>query len=130
LLAAPVIPPGFWDEVVMREAILSRHMGRVIRAWRTHPFHGRQPIPQDRVAAWAGITQAQLSRIENGPPLVHLDRLIEWARLLHLPAERMWFALPGVNWSAGSSTGAVQNWLSDASPDGGSWNLVSTAGEN
>jgi transcriptional regulator with XRE-family HTH domain len=68
-------------------------MGRVIRAWRTHPHHGRRPVCQDRVAAWVGITQAQLSRIENGPPLAHLDRLIQWARVLRIPADRLWFAM-------------------------------------
>ena len=41
-----------------------------------------------------GITQAQLSRIENGPPLVHLDRLIQWARVLRIPSDRLWFAMP------------------------------------
>ncbi|HEY9470388.1 MAG TPA: helix-turn-helix transcriptional regulator [Propionibacteriaceae bacterium] len=88
------MPTDFWDESIVRDALLDRHMGRVIRAWRTHPHHGRRSIPQDRVASWAGITQAQLSRIENGPPLVHLDRLIQWARVLHIPPARLWFALP------------------------------------
>ena len=92
--AAPEVPAGFWNEVVLKEALQSRHMGRVIRAWRTHPHHGRHPVAQDRVAVWVGITQAQLSRIENGPPLVHLDRLTQWARALHIPADRLWFALP------------------------------------
>jgi len=41
-----------------------------------------------------GITQAQLSRIENGSPMVHLDRLIQWAQVLCIPADRLWFALP------------------------------------
>jgi hypothetical protein len=91
---APRVPDELWDEAVVREALASRHMGRVIRAWRTHPFHGRYPIAQDRAAGWVGITQAQLSRIENGPPLTHLDRLIQWARVLHIPADRLWFTLP------------------------------------
>jgi transcriptional regulator with XRE-family HTH domain len=94
-VAAPEVPADFWDEVVLQEALASRHMGRVIRAWRTHPHHGRQDFPQDRVAAWAGITQTQLSRIENGQPMMHLDRLIQWARVLRIPADRLWFAMPG-----------------------------------
>jgi len=94
LLVAPEVSADFWDEVVLREALASRHMGRVIRAWRTHPHHGRQDFPQDQVAAWAGITQAQLSRIENGQPLMHLDRLIQWAQVLRIPADRLWFAMP------------------------------------
>src|SRR5437773_2530589 len=43
LCTAPEVPADFWDEVVLREALLHRHMGRVIRAWRTHPHHGRHP---------------------------------------------------------------------------------------
>lgn len=81
-------------------------MGRVIRAWRTHPHHGRQDYPQDRVATWADITQTQLSRIENGPPLMHLDRLRHWARVLRIPPGRLWFVLPD---SEHSFSGGVIN---------------------
>ncbi|MDG4808083.1 hypothetical protein O7634_15110 [Micromonospora sp. WMMD1120] len=51
-------------------------------------------LPQTVVAGWLGITQAQLSRVENGPPLVHLDRLAHWATLLRIPAPCLWFRLP------------------------------------
>lgn len=78
----------------MRIALDSRAMGKVIRAYRLHPAHGRRPLPQDLVATWVGITQAQLSRIENGPPIVHLDRLIQWALVLGVPESRLWFRLP------------------------------------
>ncbi|MGH4011412.1 MAG: helix-turn-helix domain-containing protein [Pseudonocardiaceae bacterium] len=78
----------------MREAFASRHMGRVIRAYRCHPFHGRRPLPQDVMAGWIGVTQGQLSRIENGPIIVHLDRLMHWARLLRIPSSCLWFTLP------------------------------------
>lgn len=57
-------------------------MGKVIHAWRHHPWHGRHPIAQAVVAAWCGMSQTKLSNLENGKPLVHLDRLCEWARLL------------------------------------------------
>ncbi|MEW2382685.1 helix-turn-helix transcriptional regulator [Micromonospora sp. NPDC047707] len=92
--AAPEVPDDFWDEVVLSDALRSRHMGRIIRAWRTHPYHGRHPISQDQAASWVGMSQAQLSRIENGPPMVHLDRLVEWAAALRVPAARLWFAMP------------------------------------
>ncbi|MEV0595985.1 helix-turn-helix domain-containing protein [Nonomuraea cavernae] len=68
-------------------------MGRLIAAYRTHPHHGR-PLRQETVAAWVGITQPQLSRIENGPAMSDLGRLVQWARLLHIPAERLWFRVP------------------------------------
>jgi transcriptional regulator with XRE-family HTH domain len=69
-------------------------MGRVIRAYRCHLYHGRHPLAQEVVAGWVGITQAQLSRIENGPSIVHLDRLMQWARVLSIPGEHLWFKLP------------------------------------
>ncbi|MEV0004314.1 hypothetical protein AB0H28_18815 [Micromonospora sp. NPDC050980] len=75
-------------------ALAGRHLGQVIRAYRNHPYQGRSPLPQSVVAGWLGITQAQLSRVENGPPIVHLDRLIHWAGLLRIPAFRLWFSLP------------------------------------
>ncbi|MFB6393531.1 helix-turn-helix domain-containing protein [Polymorphospora lycopeni] len=84
----------FWDYPAMRDALRNRHLGQIIRAWRTHPQHGRQAVSQSLVAAWMGITQAQLSRIETGGPVVHLDRLIEWAKALRIPPHLLWFTLP------------------------------------
>ncbi|MDG4759851.1 hypothetical protein [Micromonospora sp. WMMD710] len=87
----------------MRLALAERHLGRVIRAYRCHPYHGRVALPQTVVAGWLGITQAQLSRVENGPPLVHLDRLSHWARLLRVPVESLWFRLPDApRWTGAS----------------------------
>ncbi|GAA3775932.1 hypothetical protein GCM10022225_74870 [Plantactinospora mayteni] len=40
------------------------------------------------------MTQAQLSRIETGPPVKDLDKLIEWARILRIPAAMLWFRMP------------------------------------
>ncbi|MET7706968.1 helix-turn-helix transcriptional regulator [Micromonospora sp. NPDC005413] len=60
-------------------------------------------MPQTVVAGWLGITQAQLSRVENGPPLVHLDRLAHWAQVLHIPEAYLWFALPGRSHRASES---------------------------
>ncbi|WP_433356453.1 helix-turn-helix domain-containing protein [Micromonospora saelicesensis] len=95
LSAPPKVPASFWDHEPVRLALMERHLGRVIRAYRCHPYHGRVALPQSVVAGWLGITQAQLSRVENGPPLVHLDRLAHWAQLLRVPAEHLWFRLPG-----------------------------------
>jgi hypothetical protein len=46
------------------------------------------------VAAWIGVSQGQLSRIETGPPIVHLDRLVQLARLFGIPSTHLWFRLP------------------------------------
>ncbi|MER6817919.1 helix-turn-helix transcriptional regulator, partial [Spirillospora sp. NPDC000708] len=45
------------------------------------------------VARWLNITQTQLSRIESGPPVTDLDRLVPWARTLGVPSDLLWFEL-------------------------------------
>lgn len=95
LCAPPVVPESFWSHPPLRSALAERHLGLVIRAYRHHPYHGRAALPQAVVASWLGITQAQLSRVENGPRVVHLDRLAHWAQLLRVPPAALWFALPG-----------------------------------
>src|ERR1700716_4234793 len=79
LLGAPQVPDDFWTTDEMRDALASWHIGRVIAAYRTHPFHGR-PLSQEVVGSWAGVSQVQLSRIEHGSAIKHLDRLVAWAR--------------------------------------------------
>jgi tetratricopeptide (TPR) repeat protein len=93
VVRSPEVPAKFWATDRMRDSLATWHMGRVVAAYRNHPFHGR-PLPQETVAGWVGITQAQLSRIESGPPIKDLERLIEWARVLHIPTSLLWFKLP------------------------------------
>src|SRR5437870_10752581 len=95
LLGAPQVPHDFWTTDEMRDALASWHMGRVIAAFRAHPFHGR-PLSQEIVGAWAGISQVQLSRLEHGPAIKHLDRLVAWAETLGIPEHLLWFKLPGL----------------------------------
>ncbi|QLY34927.1 XRE family transcriptional regulator [Nocardia huaxiensis] len=77
----------------MRDALATWHMGRVIFAYRQHPHHGR-PLPQELVANWLDVTQAQLSRIEKGPAPEQLSKLVRWAEILCIPSELLWFKLP------------------------------------
>jgi len=84
----------FWDHAELRAALSERHFGRLLRAYRCHPDHGFRPLAQDLVARWLGITQSQLSRIENGPPIHDLERLVAWAGLLDIPEHLLWFRLP------------------------------------
>jgi tetratricopeptide (TPR) repeat protein len=70
-------------------------MGSVIYAYRHHLFHGTRPLSQELAGGWLGVTQAQLSRIEHGPPIYDLHRLIHWAQTLQIPARYLWFDLPG-----------------------------------
>jgi len=78
----------------MRAALDDWHIGKVIGAYRTHPWHG-VPISQTIVAGWLGISQAYLSRLENGDPLQDLGKLVELAQTLAIPPELLWFRLPG-----------------------------------
>ncbi|WP_232303714.1 helix-turn-helix transcriptional regulator [Pseudofrankia sp. DC12] len=88
------MPAGFWDTDQIRDALASWHIGRVIHAYRTHPHHQR-PLTQEQVGRWLGLTQAQLSRIENGRAPEELTKLIHYSRTLHIPAHLLWFDLPG-----------------------------------
>jgi hypothetical protein len=84
LVSTPEVPPSFWDTDQLRDALATRHMGRVIFAYRRNPWHGR-PLPQGIVAGWVGLNQTQLSRIETGPPPQDLTKLLQWARVLRIP---------------------------------------------
>ncbi|MFG1742309.1 helix-turn-helix domain-containing protein [Micromonospora chalcea] len=108
IVAAPDVPRSFWSHEPLNQALADRHLGRVVRAYRHHPYHGRQPLPQATVAGWFGMTQAQLSRIENGPAVVHLDRLAHWARVLRIPAHTLWFRPPATPGDASAPADVVE----------------------
>ncbi|MEU1204691.1 helix-turn-helix domain-containing protein [Nocardia sp. NPDC005825] len=92
----PRLEPSQWRTEAMRQALLTREFGTVLRAWRRHPSHGGRPVPQIELARWLGITQGQLSRIESGRHRVRdLDKLNWYARTLGIPAELLWFELDG-----------------------------------
>ena len=93
LLKPPKVPSTFWDTDQMRDALATWHIGRVIFAYRTHPWHPR-PLSQEIVGNWLGLTQAQLSRIENGRAPEELSKLVCWAKILGIPGELLWFKLP------------------------------------
>lgn len=88
------LPVTFWNDPDLCQALGERHMGKVIAAYRANHGH-RTRLRQSDVAEWAGLTQVRLSHIENGPPIMHLDKLIFWAVLLHIPPNLLWFQLPG-----------------------------------
>ncbi|WP_216896133.1 XRE family transcriptional regulator [Nocardia alni] len=101
----------------MRDALSTWHLGRVIYAYRSHPFHGRQ-LPQELMANWLELTQAQLSRIEKGPAPEQLSKLIRWSETLGIPGELLWFKLPSVEQAAAppsdttpSDAMALAKWL-------------------
>jgi hypothetical protein len=99
LLAPPIVPRDFWLTPHMRDAFAAQHIGRVSRAYRQHPHHaatyGFAGISQALLGQWLGLTQAQVSRIETGPPVRNTDSVAHWARVLRIPAGLLWFDLPG-----------------------------------
>lgn len=89
------MPATFWDDDALRAALADQHVGRVLRAYRHHPWHGRRPISQSELADWLRLDQPQISRIESGPTVTDLVRLTTWAKILGIPAHLLWFKLPG-----------------------------------
>ena len=78
---APEVPPEFWLTEPMAAALESGDLGRVLRAYRLHPFHG-QPLSQCIVARWLHVSQATLSRIESGHRRLTVDEIAGFARAL------------------------------------------------
>lgn len=100
LIAPPVVPASFWLTPQMRDAFAAQHIGKVARAYRQHPHHeavyGAGGISQTLLGQWLGLTQAQVSRVENGyRPIKHTDSLTHWAQILRVPPDLLWFDMPG-----------------------------------
>ncbi len=87
--AAPVLPDAFWESETLQDAFLARHFGQLMKAYRSR---FEPPLRQTDLAAWLGLTQGQVSRIERSRSSVtDLKRLTTWALLLHIPAKYLWF---------------------------------------
>jgi transcriptional regulator with XRE-family HTH domain len=94
----PTVSPAFWDTPALRDALAAQHIGRVARAYRRNgefaARDGRDGVSPELLGTWLGLTRAQVSRIENGPPVRNLDTLAHWARVLQTPRRLLWFKLP------------------------------------
>ncbi|MGH3719319.1 MAG: hypothetical protein ACRDRI_10885 [Pseudonocardiaceae bacterium] len=110
LLAPPQVPAGFWRAERFRQAFDAQHIGWISRAYRTHPHHyavyGPSGISQTLLGQWLGLSQAQISRIETGVLIRHLDTLHHWVRVLRIPAEPLWFRLPPEEQRAATDQGS------------------------
>jgi tetratricopeptide (TPR) repeat protein len=88
----------FFETDEFRAAFESQHMGKVFKAYRNHPRHLQlfgKALNQELLGRWLGLTQAQVSKLENGKPEQNLEILRNYARILHLPLHMLWFDLPG-----------------------------------
>ncbi len=90
----PDLPLEYWLTDRFDDAFAAQHIGLVSVAYRQSPYH-RIPITQEQLGSWFGMSQPEVSRIESGPPIRHLDRLAHWARTLKIPPQLLWFDLPG-----------------------------------
>jgi transcriptional regulator with XRE-family HTH domain len=84
---------GFFETPEFREAFASQHIGKVFKAYRSHSRHRLfgTTLTQELLGRWLGLTQAQVSRIENGRPEHNIETLRNYARILHLPRHLLWF---------------------------------------
>jgi len=87
---APRVPVEFWQTDAMIDALVSGDLGRVIRAYRFHPFHGRRPLSQTVVSDWLCISQTALSRIELGKCRLTIDDIDWFTRTLGMPWALRW----------------------------------------
>lgn len=88
----------FFETPELRAAFRSQHIGKVFKAYRNHPRHLQlvgKALNQELLGRWLGLTQAQVSKIENGKPEQNLETLRNYAKILHLPQHLLWFDLPG-----------------------------------
>jgi hypothetical protein len=92
---APDLPAEFWQTDVMAAALDSGDLGRVLRAYRCHPFH-RQRVSQMVVAGWLHMSQAAVCRIEQGRRRVTIDEIANVAHVLGMPVALPWAAQPEV----------------------------------
>jgi len=86
---APQVPAEFWHTDVMGDALASGDLGRVIRAYRSHPYHGH-PLSQTVMAGWLHVSQASLSRIELGKCRLTVDDIAGFAETLGLTVALRW----------------------------------------
>lgn len=90
---APEVPLDFWQTDAMVVALASGDLGRVILAYRSHPFHGRRPLSQAVVADWLHVSQSSLSRIERGECRLSIDDVAGFAGALGLSVALRWTPL-------------------------------------
>ena len=92
---APAVPLAFWDWPPLKAALSAHHMGQVSKNYRNNPAHGNV-IRQNELARWLDRTQGAVSRIERSATPPHdLRLLVRYASVLKIPAELLWFDLPG-----------------------------------
>lgn len=89
----------FFETDEFRSAFENRHIGMIFKAYRNHPRHLQifgTALNRELLGRWLGLTQAQVSKLESGMPEQNLETLRNYARILHLPQNLLWFDLDEV----------------------------------
>ncbi len=87
---APEVPADFWRTDAMAAALASGDLGRILRAYRLHPFHGSKPLAQAVLAGWLHVSQSTVGRIEHGQCRLSVDDLHWFAGALGLSVALRW----------------------------------------
>ena len=90
--------PEFFETEEFAAAFESQLIGRVFKAYRNHPRYVRllgKALNQEILGRWLGLTQAQVSKLENGKAEYNLETLRSYAEVLCLPQHMLWFDFPG-----------------------------------
>lgn len=83
------LPASFWTQLEIQQACRERHFGHLLKSWRELQT---PPVKQAELAKIIGVSQGQVSRIEQSEqPPGDLTKLITWAKLLDLPESILWF---------------------------------------
>jgi len=105
----------FFETDDFRAAFESQHIGKVFKVYRNHPRHLRlfgKALNQELLGRWLGLTQAQVSKIENGKAEQNLETLRNYARILHLPQHLLWFDLSKLSRISRPKIAIISNTIS------------------
>jgi hypothetical protein len=73
LIAPPQVPAHFWQTEQLQEAFSAQHIGRVARAYRTHPHHhtiyGPNSISQTLLGHWLSLLNPKHPELEGASAL-------------------------------------------------------------
>lgn len=112
------LPAGFFETAEFRAAFESQHIGMVFKAYRFHPYYLQlfgKALNQELFGRWVGLSQPQVSKLEKGKPEHDLENLRNYARILHLPPQLLWFDLVGQSRRATSVRGSGTDPETDVS---------------
>lgn len=90
--AAPNMEAGFWEHPAIQDALHTKQIGQLFRAYRKVR---RPAVTQTQLASWLDLPQSYVSDLERGSKrATNLERLEQWCDALHVPHHLRWFRGP------------------------------------